>query len=161
MTTNMAGMTQFYTILDPADPSCQVDTFRHPDGLNKARADFISAVCATVRRHQVSRLHLTHAWGMPSFGMQAIQRCSGADNAYAVDLPLVEPLGQDNAMYEGSNYLEWAARHEILLQVRRHTRPLSGSARPHSQDIPITTSVCRTPRTCGYGSYGAWRRSPA
>jgi hypothetical protein len=43
--------------------------------------------------------------------------CSEAENAYAVDLPLVEPLGQDNAMYEGSEYLDWAQRHETLLQV--------------------------------------------
>jgi hypothetical protein len=37
-----------------------------------------------------------------------------------VDLPLVEPLGQDNAMYEGSEYLDWAQRHETLLQVFDH-----------------------------------------
>jgi hypothetical protein len=39
---NMAGMTEFYTVLDTADPSCAVNTLKQPDGLNKARTEFIN-----------------------------------------------------------------------------------------------------------------------
>ena len=45
-------------------------------------------------------------------------RCTSPDDSYALELPLTAPVGKDNALHEGPEYLDWAANREIIMQVR-------------------------------------------